>query len=282
MSFRFFDCHTHLFPADRMGGLMRWIHRAVLNFEVPVDITADQAVADLRNAGAARWANLLFPIGPGEAPGLHAWGRVLADRVPEITPFGGVHAEDPDPLAVVQEAVEEFGMAGLKFHPMVQRFDPWDPRLAGVLTYLNDSGLPIYVHTGYDEWYGHDYDRDGMEEMLGRYPSLPVVLAHVGFPDLEWGFSLADRFAQVWLDMTNVPGSLLHMDVPEGLLTVLHSGLESHRDRTLMGTDYPAGMGRLDQILGQFRSVGIDDATLEHVMVKSTGEFFDRFGRPRP
>ena len=107
MSIRFFDCHTHLFPGARMGGLMRWIHRAVLDFDVPVDITADQAVEDLRAAGAVRWANLLFPIGRDEARLLHRWGRALADRVPEITPFGGVHIEDPEPLAVVREAIEQ-------------------------------------------------------------------------------------------------------------------------------------------------------------------------------
>ena len=282
MSVSFHDCHTHLFPADRMGGLMRWIHRSVLNFKVPVDITADQAIEDLRRAGAVRWANLLFPIGRDEASGLHTWGQQLAERVPEITPFGGVHVDDPDPLAVVQEAVERFEMAGLKFHPMVQRFDPWEPRLASVLSYLETQQKPIYVHTGYDEWYGHQYDRAGMEKMLRKHSNLPVVLAHVGFPDLEWGFSLADRHPQVWLDLTNVPGSFAWMDTSEQLLATFHEGLARHRDRCLMGTDYPAGMGNLTEILAQFHSVGIKEELLEHVMVKSTAAFFDLFGRPRP
>ena len=44
-----------------------------------------------------------------------------------------------------------------------------------------------------------------MEDMLESYPELPVVLAHAGYPDLDWGFSLAERFPQVWLDLTNVP-----------------------------------------------------------------------------
>ena len=282
MATAFHDCHTHLFPADRLGGLMRWIHRSVLDFKVPIDITADQAVTDLRQAGAVRWANLLFPIGAGEAADLHAWGQQLAERVPEITPFGGVHVADRDPLAVVQEAVEEFDMAGLKFHPMVQRFNPWDPRLAAVLSYLETARRPIYVHTGYDELHGHDYDRPGMEAMLADYPELPVVLAHVGFPDLEWGFSLADRYPQVWLDLTNVPGSVALMDSPEELLVTFRRGLAQHRDRCLMGTDYPTGMGNLGEILGQFHSIGIDEDLLEHVMMKSTAAFFDQYGRPRP
>jgi uncharacterized protein len=265
-----------------MGSLMRWIHRAVLDFKVPVDITAEQAVADLRRAGAIRWANLLFPLSPGEARNLHSWGQALARRVPEITPFGGVHVDDRDPLGVVQEAVERYEMAGLKFHPMVQSFYPWAPRLAGVLSYLNDRELPIHVHAGYDEWYGEDFDRAGLEAMLAEYPKLPVVLAHVGFPDLDWGFSLADRFPQVWLDLTNIPGSLASMQSDPELTAPLAESLDKHRDRLLMGTDYPAGMGNLDEILDQFDSLGIDDALLEHIMIVSTADYFDRYGRPRP
>lgn len=277
----FFDCHTHLFPADRMGGLMRWIHRAILDFKVSVDITADQAVQDLRNAGAVRWANLLFPIGPGEAPSLHEWGQELAERVPEITPFGGVHIDDEDPLGVVQEAIEHYEMAGLKFHPMVQQFNPWDRRLSSVLSYLDDNILPIYIHTGYDEWYGHNYDRNGLEQMLETYPSMPVVLAHMGFPDLDWGFSLAEKFPQVWLDLTNVPGSFSWMDTSDELMESFRAGLSKHRDRSLMGTDYPAGTGNLQEILAQFTSTGIEESLLEHIMVTSTKAYFDRYGRPR-
>jgi hypothetical protein len=206
----------------------------------------------------------------------------LADRVPEITPFGGVHIDDHDPLAVVQEAVEKYEMAGLKFHPMVQSFYPWEPRLNRVLAYLNDRELPIYVHTGFDKWYGYEYDRVGLEAMLERFPTLPVVLAHIGFPDLEWGFSLAERFPQVWLDLTNVPGSLFAAGSRPELIEMFLDGLNKYRDRSLMGTDYPAGMGTLDEILDQFRTIGLDEGLLEHVMMISTAKYFDRFGRPRP
>jgi hypothetical protein len=281
---RFFDCHTHLFPEKRLGGLMRWIRRAVPDYAVPEDITADEAVRDLRSAGAVRWANLLFPIAAGEAAQLHVWGAELAERVPEITPFGGVHVDDDDPLGVVQEAIELHAMAGLKFHPMVQRFDPWDVRLAPVLAYLDVRELPIYVHTGYDAWYGHHMDRAALEKMVGAHRGLPVVLPHLGFPDVGWAFALADRHPNVWLDLTNVPGSFpwLGLDEDDELLEAFRSGVSRHRDRSLMGTDYPAGMGSLEQIIEQFEQIGFEPGLLEYVMTASTAAYFDRYGRPRP
>jgi predicted TIM-barrel fold metal-dependent hydrolase len=280
----FYDCHTHLFPAERMGGLMRWIHRAIPEFDVPIDITADRAVVDLRASGAVRWANLLFPIAPGEATALHSFGAALAERVPEITPFGGVHVADPDPLGVVEEAIDGFGMAGLKFHPMVQRFNPWDERLGPVIGYLERRGAPIFIHTGYDEWYGHRLDRTGLEAMLVTYSELPVVLPHLGFPDLAWAFELADRFPQIWLDLTNVPGSFAWMgyEADDALLQTFFEGVQRHSSRLLMGTDYPVGMGNLAEILRQYRSVGLSDSQVENIMVTTTKAFFDQYGRDRP
>jgi len=267
-----------------MGGLMRWIHRGIPDLDVPIDISAEQAVDDLRASGAVRWANLLFPIAPGEAHTLHAFGAAMAERVPEMTPFGGVHAADQDPLAVVQEAMELHGMAGLKFHPMVQGFNPWDPRLASVLRYIEQREAPLYIHTGYDEWYGHDLDRAGLESMLDGHPALPVVLPHLGFPDLGWAFGLAERFPQVWLDLTNVPGSFAWMglEADDDLKQELFEGVDRFPDRVLMGTDYPAGVGNLSQILAQYETIGFTDAQLERMMVATTKSFFDRFGRPRP
>jgi hypothetical protein len=202
----------------------------------------------------------------------------LADRYPEITPFGGVHIDDDDPFATVREAVEVYGMAGFKFHPMVQRFYPWDRRMDPILVYLNEHELPMYVHTGFEERYNHEYDQAGLEAMLVRYPNLPVVLAHVGFPKLEWAFNLADRFPQIWLDLTNVPGSI--QETNTALADVLREGVWRHRDRALMGTDYPGGNGTLEEILGQYESIGLGDELLRHLMLHSTKDYFDRYGTP--
>jgi predicted TIM-barrel fold metal-dependent hydrolase len=110
-----------------------------------------------------------------------------------------------------------------------------------------------------------------------------VVLPHLGFPDLAWAFDVAGRFPQVWLDLTNVPGSFAWMGVDQDdLRQTLVDGVARFRDRVLVGTDYPAGMGDLDQILAQFETCGFDDTLLEHVMVRSTCAFFDRYGRRRP
>jgi len=81
-----------------------------------------------------------------------------------------------------------------------------------------------------------------------------------------------------------VPGSFSWMatDNHDDLRQTLIRGVDRHSGRVLMGTDYPAGMGNLDQILEQYQTVGFSETQLENMMVKSTKAFFDRFGRSRP
>jgi len=282
----YLDCHTHVFPEHRMGKLVRWIHRALPDHGVPLDTTPDQAVADLRRNGAVRWANLLFPVWPNEARSLHAWGAELAERYPEMTPFGGVRPDDDDPLGVVEEAIDGFGMAGLKFHPYVQGFVPWDERLAPVLDYLEAAGRPIYVHTGYELWYGETFDRAGLEGMLRDRPGLPVVLPHIGYPDFEWAFTLADRHPLVWLDVTNVAGSILLVDPddPEHArqADAFRSGLTRFHGRVMFGTDHPAGMGTVEEILDHLDRFDVPAADREALLMTTAATFFDRYGRQRP
>lgn len=282
----YIDCHTHVLPPVRMGKLVRWIYRAFPDHGVPTDITPDEAIADLRRNGAVRWANLLFPVWENEAPSLHAWGAELAERYPEMTPFGGVRPEDDDPLGVVEEAIEHYGMAGLKFHPFVQRYVPWDPRLKAVLDYLEAAAKPIYVHTGYEAWYGHDFDHAGFEEMLAARPGLPVVLPHIGYPDFEWAFRLAADHNNVWLDVTNVAGSivLIEPDDPEHRRQAdeFREGVSRFRGRIMFGTDHPAGMGPIERIFTNLDRFDIPEADREALLIGTAATFFDRYCRTRP
>jgi hypothetical protein len=232
---------------------MRWLHRGLPGVGIPVDITAEQALGDLRAAGGRQVVNLLFPLQAGEAEELHRFGAALSAREPGVVPIGGVHRDDGDREAVVRAAIEEHGMRGLKLHPMVQRFSPGDPALAPAIAALAGYALPLYVHTGFDEWYGWGYDLSELERIAESYPEIPLVLCHCAFPRLEWAAGMARRHPQVWLDTTNVFASIEL--APPGarakLLEKLEDLFAAAPERIFFGTDYPAGMGSLQELHGQ-------------------------------
>ena len=247
------DPHVHLLPDDRTATLMRWLHRGLPGVAIPADITAERALSDLRAAGAERMVNLLFPLRAGEADELHRWGAALSMREQDVIPVGGVHAEDDDPEAVVRAAIEEHGMRGLKLHPMVQRFSPGHPALAPAIAALAGYALPLYVHTGFDDWYGWGYDLGELEQIATRHPSIPLVLCHCAFPRLEWAAGMARRHPQVWLDTTNVFASiaLAPAAARADLARAADALFDAAPDRVFFGTDYPAAMGSLEELHAQ-------------------------------
>jgi predicted TIM-barrel fold metal-dependent hydrolase len=154
---------------------------------------------------------------------------------------------------VLRTAIEDHGMRGLKLHPMVQRFSPGHPALAPAIAALAGYGLPLYVHTGFDEWYGWGYDLGELERIAAGHPEIPLVLCHCAFPRMEWAVAMARRHPQVWLDTTNVFASIELAPAParEGLLQKVEELFDAAPDRIFFGTDYPAAMGSLAQLHGQ-------------------------------
>src|SRR5688500_8250400 len=230
---------------------MRWLHRALPGVAIPAEITAERALGDLRAAGGETFVNLLFPLREGEAEELHRYGAGLAAREPGIVSVAGVHVDDADPESVVRRAIEDHGMRGLKLHPMVQRFSPGHPALAPALAALAEYALPLYVHTGFDEWYGWGYDLGELEDIAARYPQIPLVLCHCAFPQLDWAAQMARRHPQVWLDTTNVFASIALAPagkVRDELERGVERLFEAAPERIFFGTDYPAAMASLDQL----------------------------------
>jgi len=182
-------------------------------------------------------------------------------RVPGVVPFGCVHRDDSAPSLAAEEAILRLGLAGLKFHPMVQRFDPWDKRLFGVYERMNEWRRPIYIHTGFDEWYGFHLPDDSLRSLLATYPDIPFVFCHMIFPKLGLAFELAEEFPNLWLDATNVFGSIAlfkRMGEPVPLdLDGAREGMERWADRIMFGTDHPAGMGSIEEILKDLHDFGL-------------------------
>ena len=262
------DPHVPLLQAERTAGLMRWLHRALPGVVIPADITAEGALADLHAAGSHVMVNLLFPLRAGEAEELHRFGSELSGLDRSVIPVGGVHVDDADPEGVVRAAIEEHGMRGLKLHPMVQRFSPGHPALEPAIAALAEYALPLYVHTGFDEWYGWGYDLGELEQIAARHPSIPLVLCHCAFPRLEWATDMARRHPQVWLDTTNVFGSIAlarSADERAHLEQKLATAFEAAPDRIFFGTDYPAAMGTLDELHGQVARSAVGGSQLEHL-----------------
>ena len=239
------DPHVHLLPAERTAGLMRWLHRGLPGVAIPQDITWEGALDDLRAAGARRVVNLLFPLRAGEAEELHRFGAALSAREPDVVPVGGVHKDDPDPERVVRTAIEDHGMRGLKLHPMVQRFSPGHPALEPAIAALAATRCRCTCTRASTSGTGGATTWASWSASPSDIHEIPLVLCHCAFPRLEWAAEMARRHPQVWLDTTNVFGSIELAPEPAraGLLDKVADLFDAAPDRDLLRHRLPGRDG---------------------------------------
>ncbi|MHB8780316.1 MAG: amidohydrolase family protein [Candidatus Geothermincolia bacterium] len=284
MEYPVIDPHVHILPPRRMAGLIRWVRKFGEPF-VPEDLSVEQALAGLQEAGIERFFNLVFPLWEEETVALNRWNRDLCARVPGAIPFGSLRLETPDKAAETRRCIEDYGFAGMKLHPYAQRFEPFVPEMRGLFEVLDAERKILLVHTGFDVFYGEAQNRAAMEETFRRYPHMTVVLVHSLFPSFDVAHRWMREFGQLYLDMTNVFSSLrllregFHngepVDInsfPADLQEILRNEnvfLDLFRDfpdRIIYGSDYPVGMGPHVNLADDMKSFRLGEA-MERALV---------------
>jgi hypothetical protein len=155
----------------------------------------------------------------------------VARRGPELIAFGSVHPVWRKPGEHLQRQKRE-GIRGVKLHPAVQLFAPEGERAMTIYRLCADLRLPVLMHAG----------PVGIETGLGRRltqmrryeraiqenPGTTFVLGHSGARQPEIALELAQRHANVWLELS---GQGL-----DSIRTLLRDG---PADRIVLGSDWP-------------------------------------------
>ena len=116
--------------------------------------------------------------------------------------------------------------------------------------------------------------------ILEHHPELYLIISHACFPDLMAAFEMARKYTGVYIDLTNVPGSIPYFqDEFEGhnLTKILINGIHEFSGRVFFGTDHPVGMGSVDEIFKQFGDLNLDPDINEMLMYKSASQFLEKF-----
>jgi len=279
----FIDPHVHVLPKKRLRGLMRWIKRAYPAHPVAEDIGEREIIEDLRARGVTHFFNLVYPLAELETESLNLWNIEFCRRTPGAIPFASLHPETPDKPKVAARAMEA-GFVGMKFHPFVQGFDPWDRRMEPLYSFMEEAGRPVIIHTGFEDFYQLKMPARSLQELIERHPRLPLVLVHMAFPELAWAFAMLDEHPRLYLDATNVlacirPEFLSMLDSVAGgrkLPEILARGIEEHRGRVMFGSDYPAGMGSLKQIYADLDLLETSKEAKRALVAEAPAGFIER------
>ncbi|MFD6069491.1 MULTISPECIES: amidohydrolase family protein [Amycolatopsis] len=233
------DLHLHFLPKQVMDKVWAYFDQAEEHYGMawPVHYRTpeEERIETLRSFGVRKFAPLVYPHKPGMAEWLTSWALEFAERVPEAVPTGTFYPE-PGALSVVDGALRA-GARCFKAHVQVGAYDPRDELLDGVWGALADAGVPVVVHCGHGPLKGAYTGLRLFEEILVRHPSLTLVLAHAGMPEIDFAFALARKYPRVYLDTTMVGVEFTARGNP--LPPDWTDLLAEFPDRVVLGTDFP-------------------------------------------
>jgi predicted TIM-barrel fold metal-dependent hydrolase len=193
--------------------------------------------------------SVLLPIDCSTAHGCKIFSnKQISDLVSSSDFFIGFASVDPlreDAAENLGIAISDLGLKGLKLDPSLQQFYPNDKERAyPVFEKASELEIPVVIHAGMT-WaadamlkYGHP---SLIEDVAHDFPTLNIVIAHMGWPWVLDSVALALKYPNIYLDT-----SCLYADTPREFIeyvltkqipiTFLERSL--HR-KIVFGSNYP-------------------------------------------
>jgi len=264
---------------------MKWILEFIPEHPVSASVTEADILLDLKQEGVTHFFNLIYPLKEEETEALNVFNARFCESTPGAIPFASMHQDTPDKAGVAEKALMSYPFVGFKFHPFIQGFDPWDPRMDPLYAFLQEAGKPVILHTGFGDAYGKPMPAVDLKNLLKRYPRLSMVFVHMAFPEIAAVFSMMADFPDLYLDATLVLPHLrpkfepILSSFPDGnkIIDVLVEGMEKYRTRIMYGSDHPAGMGGLSDIYKDLSDLPVSDAVKHSLRVETPMAFVSRF-----
>ena len=176
-----------------------------------------------------------------------------------LIPFGSV-----DPLrekaAVVsaRRLIDDYGVAGFKFHPSMQGFEPNDRRFYPLYETLANAGVPALFHTGQTGIGAGLPGGNGvklrysdpmlLDDIAADFPHLTIVMAHPAVPWVDSQISIVTHKANVFLDLSGWSPKYF----PPQLVRALSGPLKT---KAMFGSDSPV-LG-VDRWLSDFSQLDV-------------------------
>ncbi len=230
------DCHTHFFPDKLYQAIWQWF--GTHGWKVRYQVFADEVVTLLRSQGVERFVVLNYAHKAGMSESLNRWTYEFCQKYPEAIPFGAVHQDDPI-KKVLKQCFEAYHFKGIKFHTHVAAIAPDDEKLfplyEGMVEY--DKVLTLHAGTGpslagYKEKVDHVSGVKRVAKVLKRFPTLKMIMPHLGADEVGPFFDLMEEFPNLWMDTTMALSGYFPLEIP-------WDRLEKHSDRILYGSDFP-------------------------------------------
>jgi predicted TIM-barrel fold metal-dependent hydrolase len=269
------DVHTHFMPARVMEKVWAYFDRVGpdMGQDWPITYRTSEArrVETLRQFGVRRFTAMIYPHKPQMAAWLNRWAEEFARSTPDCLATATFYPE-PDAAQYVDAAIGN-GARVFKAHLQVGDYDPNDSLLDQVWGAIEDAAVPVVIHCGSGPTPGTFTGPEPIWRLMHRYPTLPLIIAHMGMPEYTEFLDICEHFANVRLDTTMAFTQFTEEMTP--FPSDQHRRLPRLGDRILFGSDFPNIPYRyLDALHAVTMLTGIDDDWLRKVLFRNAAQLF--------
>ncbi|CAN5464268.1 amidohydrolase family protein [soil metagenome] len=269
------DVHTHFMPKPVMDKVWQYFDAQgpLIGREWPITYRADEAqrVRTLHSFGVRAFTSLIYPHKPDMAAWLNQWSAQFAAATPDCLATATFYPE-PDAARYVPAAIDA-GTRVFKAHIQVGDYDPTDPLLDPVWGAIEDAAVPVVIHCGSGPMPGTHTGPAPIRALLGRFPRLPLIIAHLGMPEYGDFLGLSEEYNEVRLDTTMAFTGFVEEMMP--FPAELRSRLLAAGERILFGSDFPnIPYAYADALQAITELDGVDDDWVRNVLFRNAEKLF--------
>jgi predicted TIM-barrel fold metal-dependent hydrolase len=179
------DCHVNIWNDEHVLPLYGSQLARVRQGDMAPKSDAETIFAEMADVEKA----IVFALRYGDSVGIESddetTARAVAKYPDKIVGFAYVDPRRADCMDMLEHAVEDLGLKGVKYGPIYNGVALSDPRLDPVYAYCQKHNIPLTMHMG--TTYARNAPVDmgraiHVEPVALKYPDLTMILAHMGHP----------------------------------------------------------------------------------------------------
>ncbi len=203
----------------------------------------------------------------------------VAELVDKHSRFLGFASVDPacdDAPRILERAVKQLGLKGLKLDPALQQFHPNNKEIVyPVYQACTELNIPVMIHCGMSwamaglEKYAHPLQ---LGEVAIDFPTLNIVIPHFGWPWISETIMLAMKYKNIYIDT-----SIIYSGTPKEVLRhVLAEQIGIHvlerslPEQVVFGSNYPRADIR--RTVRGIRALDMSPSLQAHILYKNASK----------
>lgn len=176
---KLFDTHIHFFPDSIAAKAMSQLSETT-EIAPCTDGTLSGSLTALRKNNICGGIALHIATNPHQQSSVNSFAAASQSET-NLLCFGSVHPDAEDALSELSR-IAELNLSGIKLHPDYQGFFAEDPRIFPIYEKIQELGLPLVFHAGFDPVSPKSVhcSPQGLAQVADMFPRLKIIAAHMG------------------------------------------------------------------------------------------------------